>query len=83
MGLAGSLTGDLEDRSQEEVTEDVTLIMDAFMGLFETDADRRWFRRAAVLGKAKLSDALQAVLIDVEDETPAKPKPKVRRASGR
>ena len=84
MGLAGSLSGDLTDRSTEEVTEDVTLIMDALLGLFETDEDRRWFRRASVLGKAKLSDLLRAVVEDAENTAAAKiVKPKVRRAGAR
>lgn len=84
MGLAGGLSGDLSAREQEDITEDVTLIMDAVLGLFATDEDRRWFRRAAVLGKARLSDALKGLIDDAEETAePVKAKPKVRRASGR
>jgi hypothetical protein len=85
MGLAGSLSEDLTERDPGEVTEDVTLIMDALLGLFETDEDRRWFRRAAVLGRAKLSDLMRAVVDDAEQAAVVKtgPKPRVRRAGGR
>lgn len=80
MGLLSDLTGDLSDVEQSEVTESVTLIMDAVLGLFQTDDDRRWFRRAAVLGKTKLSDALRAIMSEMEDVEPEKPKARVRRA---
>lgn len=83
MGLTASLTGDLTDRDQAEVNEDLTLIMEAILGLFEDDDERRWFRRATVLGKAKLTDVVAAVVsADSEPEAPA-PKPKVRRAGAR
>lgn len=79
MGLVNGLQGELETREQDEVNEDLTLIMDAILSLFGDADERRWFRRAAVLGKAKLSDVVQAVVASGE-ETPAAPKPKVRRA---
>lgn len=81
MGLVGSLQGDLAEREQSEVTEDLTLIMDAILGLFEDDDERRWFRRASVLGKAKLSDVVEAVVNAGQEQAPTTgPKPKVRRA---
>lgn len=83
MGLVSSLTGDLSEREQAEINEDLTLIMDAILGLFEDDDERRWFRRATVLGKAKLTDVVQAAVSAGVEPEAAAPKPKVRRAGGR
>lgn len=81
MGLVSSLTGDLEDREQDEVTDDLTLIMDAILSLLEDPQERRWFRRATVLGHAKISDVVAAVVEAGKEPAPTTgPKPKVRRA---
>jgi hypothetical protein len=83
MGLAGYLAQDLGDRPQAEISEDVSLILEAILGLFESDEDRRWFRRATVLGKARISDVLSGLVTDAEESTKPVVKPKVRRAGGR
>lgn len=81
MGLVSGLSGDLTDRDQDEINDDLTLIMDAILSLFEDPDERRWFRRASVLGKAKLSDVVQAVVDAGQEQAPTTgPKPKVRRA---
>lgn len=83
IGLTSSLTGDLSERDQVEINEDLTLIMDAILGLFEDEDERRWFRRATVLGKAKLTDVVAAVVTSGAEPEAAAPKPKVRRAGAR
>jgi len=85
MGIVGFLTD--EDRDPEnpeetrEMVGDVTLFLDAMLGSFVEDKDRKAYRRAVVMGKATIADLFTALMPDVEQPSP-KPKKNtgVRRA---
>lgn len=86
MGIVGFIASEDHDAEDDEHTKelvgDVTLFLDAMLASFVEDADRKAFRRAVAMGKARLADLFGA-LINSSDAIPAKLPKKatgVRRA---
>jgi hypothetical protein len=85
MGVAGALkegANEAEDNF-DDMVEDVGLIFDAILSAFVEDKDRRQFRRDVVMGRATITDLVEALMPnpDAEAEAPKTgPKPRVRRA---
>lgn len=84
MGVAGSLKDQAAeiDESDEDVSEmvsDIGLIFDAMLSSFVDEADRKFFRRQVILGKASISDLASSLITEPEEEKKSAPVARVRR----